>query len=440
MGVQMGLDSHIRSDWNFVNDNHQWISMNYVNPSVPVLNTNFSVKSDQWNFGFNDFVIVEFTPELRYEEDNNLIAGVRPDPPVHPRANSSNSHSPEGVDMHMRHRIFSFPRFTSYNSMAYGWGKKGDVLDRFSTVNKYIKVEGPVNGYTSMSPLVKLMMLPIPGGLKNSDMFWIDLNKGVRALYFPARFVLHDDKPDRAAYAKISFVERYERNLMSAKEIMDENTIGKHLFDLEVDLTNKTRKTEETVKLPRANQVGAYSIHHSLIIDIPRFIESSFWVATDPKAPVFESIYLAESANIQATPFTDESLGLFYETGTIGWTTVYKMLKDYAEDKSADDQVNLKQVSLETSGLDPGLKVAIDLLLMASSFIPYVGPVFAASAAVFANRVENLGKDPGAETKVVESMGISKELWSVAPAKTKDTVLKGIAKAVRVLKRRQAWV
>ena len=58
---------------------------------------------------------------------------------------------------------------------------------------------------------VKFIPLVIPGGLAKCNTFWIDLNRGVRAFYFPARFIYHPDAPGDTGYAKISFVENSSR-------------------------------------------------------------------------------------------------------------------------------------------------------------------------------------------------------------------------------------
>lgn len=158
-------------------------------------------------------------------------------------------------------------------------------------------------------PFVKFIPLMIPGGLGANDTFWIDLNKGVRALYFPARYVYANDYPGDAAYAKISFVEEGSRNLIDASNLIFENTLSKLLVDNPMDLTGITRKTAEVIKLDKAYHVGAYSFSKTLIVNVPAFIEASYWVSIGDasKAAPHDAVYLANSEDIKATrmPETD---------------------------------------------------------------------------------------------------------------------------------------
>ncbi|KAL9033814.1 MAG: hypothetical protein Q9180_005750 [Flavoplaca navasiana] len=158
---------------------------------------------------------------------------------------------------------------SGYMTMAYGWGNHGDVLEYNSTIDQYCDVEGPE-----------------PSDMQN-DTFWIDLNKGVRELYFPARYQNSDDFPNDTAYPKISFA----------------------LIDKPIDLEPISRKTAETIALNKAYHVGAYSFDSTLIVNIPKFVEASYYVSVnDPtKAKPHDAVYLAKSDQIHATrlPYSD---------------------------------------------------------------------------------------------------------------------------------------
>ena len=192
---------------------------------------------------------------------------------------------------------------SNYMTMAYGWGKHGDVLDSNCTTNQYCDVEGPDPAETYGEAFVKLIPFMIPGGLDKNDMFWVDLNKGVRALYFPARYSYSDDFPNDAAYAKISFVENSGRMLIDASKLIGENTAKKADNYDGLNLAGITRETADKILLNRADHIGAYSFDSTITIYIPQFIGASYWVSigNSVKGKPIDSIYLAKSADIKAT-------------------------------------------------------------------------------------------------------------------------------------------
>jgi hypothetical protein len=230
--------------------------------------------------------------------------------------------------------------------MAYSWGKYSDVFDSTCTTNQYCDIEGPEPDYMHSEAFVKLIPLLIPGGLAKNDTFWIDLNKGVRALYFPARYQYSDDFPNDAAYAKISFVEDSTHNLIDAEPLIFGNTLSKSWFDTAIDLVDINRKTVETIALEKKHHVGAYSFDSTIIINVPAFIEASYWVSINDssRAKPHDAIYLAKSTSIKATrlPASDSWDNWTMPPEYYHWDLHTKpLMHTYSGDISRQDQVNL---------------------------------------------------------------------------------------------------
>lgn len=163
------------------------------------------------------------------------------------------------------------------------------------------------------------------------------------------RYKYSDDYPGDAAYAKISFVEDdATRNLIDASELMLNNTVGKWLADSPIDLKGITRETADTIQLNIAYHVGAYSFDNTLIINVPQFIEASFWFAGKPtRAKPHDSIYLAKSADIKATrvPKSDSYNNWRLPPEYYDWRIHTQLLqRTYAGEISRSDQVNLQEM------------------------------------------------------------------------------------------------
>ena len=228
MVLKIGIDQITRSHWTFLPEmeptfngqkykaKYQWISANYVNDGEPREDRKFEEGIlTQFNFGFNDFVVVECTPEMAYQ----IHGASEPEvelPPEHPRAARIQTAQGDGdgsleqglQNIFVKGQLLPEKQRSGYATMAYGWGDHANVLDFTCETNEYIDVEGPPAKEMYGEPYVKLIPLMIPGGLAKNDTFWIDLNKGVRALYFPARYQYGDDFPNdvnmqRSALSKI---------------------------------------------------------------------------------------------------------------------------------------------------------------------------------------------------------------------------------------------
>lgn len=327
--------------------------MDWVNEGPPTPDKLFRPKDKKWNYGFYDFVLAEITPELCYEEQSWSFTGRKIDlPPEHPRAVRIPSYctvpgpliyilTSKLIDQRDKnHKIIQAPygardtnpysKYRScYRTMAYGWGNKDDVLDFNSTTNKYCDIEGYDAEDSVSQAFAKFVPLLIPGGLKKVDTFRIDLNKGVRALYFPARYKFSDGLPGHAAYAKISFVDEYQHNLIDAHNLMDQHTFIKQAFNWSIDLDERARKTEETIALEKKYHTGAYSTNRTLIVNIPQFVDLSYLVAKDPKTAPYDALYLAKSAEISSTRYTASGGNIPPKDGVFWWESHVKDI--YAE-------------------------------------------------------------------------------------------------------------
>jgi hypothetical protein len=276
--------------------------------------------------------------------------------------------------------IFSGKHKAGYTTMAWRWGDSSEVLEPASDKNLYCDVEGPWPADMSGDPFVKLIPLVIPGGLANNKTFWIDLNKGVRALHFPARYRCSDDFPGDAAYAKISFVENNAtRNSIDASGLMFENTVEKWLADSPIDLKGITRETADMIQLNRAYHTGAYSFDSTLIVNVPQFIEASYFVAAEPKrAKPHDSLYLAKSLDIKASRVhkSDSRNKWRLPPRYYDWRThTQKLQRTYAGQISRSDRVSLQET--KTSNIGAGAELGVDILLMVASLIPYIGQLVA---------------------------------------------------------------
>lgn len=283
-------------------------------------------------------------------------------------------------------------------------------------------------------PFVKFVPLMIPGGLANNDTFWIDLNKGVRALYFPARYKYSNDFPQDAAYAKISFVEGGTRNLIDGSQLIFENTIDKFFGGKGIDLTAITQNNANSLPLNKQYHLGAYSFDSTIVVNVPQFIESCYFVSTNPSIRPYNSIYLAKSADIKATrvPPADSWDNWHLPSGVYSWVRdMPGLMTSYSAELSRSEQINL--IESQTSDIGVGTEFGVNILLMGASMIPYVGPLIAAGGTIMLDKMKNLNTDSSAED--AQAVGIAGSVWSSIPGEAKDQVVAKIGAALTKIAR-----
>ncbi|KAL8998898.1 MAG: hypothetical protein Q9169_002117 [Polycauliona sp. 2 TL-2023] len=399
MVLKIGIEQITRKDWEWTPYNENWISADYVNDGPPDETTKIPKGSKKFNYGFNDFMVVECTPEYAYQVHGALESDVEL-PPEHVRAYRRKT-----------------PGNKDYRHVQRLCLRNFEAQVR-STVNKYCDVEGPDSAEMYGDVFVKLIPLMIPGGLNSdrNDMFWIDLNKGVRALYFPARYQYSDDFPNDAAYAKISFVEDSARSLIDASQLFDGNELSKALIDSPLDLSNINRKTEGTIALNKAYHIGAYSFDSSLMVNVPN-------------AKPHDAVYLAKSAQIAATRLplskTWALPGEFY-----WWTARTKeLMRTYSGENPRSDQINLQEAS--TSDIGAGTEFFVSLLLNAASLIPYVGPLVSTLGAQVLDNMKDLRTD--STEQQAEAAGISGKVWNSIPGEAKDNLVAKLVPCAKML-------
>jgi len=83
MVLKIGIEQIPRKLWEWVQWDENWISANYVNNGEPDQTHKIPKSEERFNYGFNDFIMVECTPELAYQ-----VTGVWSKnaelPPEHP--------------------------------------------------------------------------------------------------------------------------------------------------------------------------------------------------------------------------------------------------------------------------------------------------------------------------------------------------------------------
>ncbi|KAL2843912.1 hypothetical protein BJY01DRAFT_248375 [Aspergillus pseudoustus] len=437
MVLKVGIDQWKRSDWQFSWDDERWISADYVNVGPPTpdkiikegtLDENGKQK---FNYGFNDFVIAECTPNMAYQV-HGALQSLAELPPDHPRAETDTT-ATQGRMMARALAPNADKHRTGYRTMAYGWGQLRDVFNTHTTVNEYAAIEGPEAPEMSGEPFVRFVMLPIPGGLSGNNAFWIDLNKGLRALYFPARYVYSNDYPNDASWAKISFVEEGGgRYLIDAKQLKDQGadgTFGAAVNDLDTQLEEATRTAVNTTKLNEQYHIGAYSFDSTLIVNIPKFIDACFMVSMDPTAAPHDALYLAKAADITAKPYKID--GWQYPDCPIAWKVGEKTMKSYAGQVGKAEQIHLQEVTL--SKLGGWEEFGLNLLVFAASLVPYIGPLLVMAGTEGIKALKDVQIDSSEEK--LKAAGISSDVWNSLPSEAKETFLNKLAKEVpKVLK------
>lgn len=450
-----------RGLWKFENEGYGWINANFVNNGPPKDRLEAFHEYGEYVYGFNDFVIAELTPHKAYMVgaggSNAKLA------PAHPRGDP---------------RISTWdPAYQSrsgYFNIAYGWGKKSDIFELESKKNEYVVLDGPKDESWTGDPIVKFIALPIPGGLKQNDTFWIDLNKGVRALYFPARYTYSKDFPGDAAYAKISFVNEKSCPFINAKSLMIEKTGGKMVTpwfgDIVPTLSTLKGSNTDLANLNIEPKVGAYSFGSTLVINVPQFIESSFLVSMNLSASLQDSIHLAKSNDIKAHPRTDgfnfhhfpgnktqknvsadrlsnmDSAALKAIANSADGSVVERIdIKThpsddyskngfkfpgralwiewnsytYADFISKIEQINLIQAT--KSELSLGAEIALNVLIMAASLVPYVGPFLETGDTFLIEHLTHFQTSDFIDELSV--FGISAAAWNAAPHEAKDAAI-----------------
>ncbi|KAL8866448.1 MAG: hypothetical protein Q9198_008886, partial [Flavoplaca austrocitrina] len=119
MVLKIGIEQVSRPSWSWTPWDENWISANYVNEGEPDQTHKIKKGNKKWNYGFNDFVMVECTPELAYqvhgawESDASL-------PPEHVRAYRGKTAEYRGNPM-VPDFSYGFSKHRSgYRTMAYG--------------------------------------------------------------------------------------------------------------------------------------------------------------------------------------------------------------------------------------------------------------------------------------------------------------------------------
>ncbi|KAF4237715.1 hypothetical protein CNMCM8980_002374 [Aspergillus fumigatiaffinis] len=430
MVLKIGIDQVPRHEFVFNNHEDGLVSANYVNKGEPYGTERRYHDKNEWAFGFNDFVIAELTPRMAYSVTGNLQENQAREAPEHVRAQRDrtppNSYG-QGMYGYADITRIGAKNRSGYTTIAYGWGNKDDIFD-VNVESEYINVREPGKASElTGEPMVWLVALPIPGGLAKWDTFWIDLNKGVRALYFPARYVYNKDFPHDAAYAKVSFVEQGSRKLIDAAPLMFETSLAKLFGGPGVDLAELTRESATTIGLQSAQHVGAYSLEKSIIVNIPKFIEQSYLVATNQKASPHDAIYLADSKDISAKPRTPSDDWKWPQD--YFWASVVKTV--YAEYLSRTEQMNL--IEQTTSDLGMGGELALTVLCMAASLVPYVGPFLATAGSIAIEKLKNVESTSPAEDFTL--VAASDKTWNSIPGEAKERLVKGIKSALNVLQK-----
>lgn len=435
MVLKIGIEQIPRPQWTWKPYNENWISANYVNEGPPDQTHKISKDQKRYNYGFNDFIMVECTPEYAYQVHGAFESDASL-PPKHVRAWMRKTAGYQGSPMFPDLSYNTHKHKSGYTTMAYGWGMHGDVLDRNCTTNQYCDVEGPEPPDMYGDVFVKLIPLLIPGGLNydKNDTFWIDLNKGVRALYFPARYSYSDDFPNDAAYAKISFVEDSARSLIDATPLIEANEFSKELLDAPIDLELIDRKNSETIALNKAYHIGAYSFDSTLIVNVPKFVEASYWVSVGDasKSRPHDAVYLAKSDQIKATrlPYSDHDRKWTLPPEYYRWESVTKVLmRTYSGEISRQDQINLQEAS--TKDIGAGTEFFVSLLINASSLIPYVGPLVSTLGAQVLENMKDLRVDSTEEE--ADAAGIQGKVWNSIPGEAKEKLVSKLANCARIL-------
>jgi hypothetical protein len=84
MVIKIGIEQITRSHWVGTAYEENWISAEYVNAGEPDQTHKIPKSEKRFNYGFNDFVVAEVTPELASSITGNMEEDIKL-PPEHPR-------------------------------------------------------------------------------------------------------------------------------------------------------------------------------------------------------------------------------------------------------------------------------------------------------------------------------------------------------------------
>jgi hypothetical protein len=208
---------------------------------------------------------------------------------------------------------------------------------------------------------------------------------------------------------------------------MFESSLSKIFGGPGIDLAQVTRETAATIGIQSKQHVGAYSFTQSIVVNIPKFIEQSYLVATNQKATPHDAIYLADSRDISAkrrSPSDDWK----WPQGWF-WGSEFKTV--YAEYLSRAEQMNL----IEETSKDLGMKgeFGLTVLCMAASLVPYVGPFLASAGSIAIDKLKIIQTtSPATEFPLV---AVSDKTWNSIPGETKEGLIKSVKAAIKFLKR-----
>lgn len=85
MVIKIGIDQITRSHFQWTPYNENWVSANYVSPGEPIQKQKLPNSQKKFNYGFNDFIIAELTPEIATQIKGQFESDVVL-PPDHVRA------------------------------------------------------------------------------------------------------------------------------------------------------------------------------------------------------------------------------------------------------------------------------------------------------------------------------------------------------------------
>ncbi|KAL8847487.1 MAG: hypothetical protein Q9221_007480 [Calogaya cf. arnoldii] len=206
------------------------------------------------------------------------------------------------------------------------------------------------------------------------------------------------------------------------------------LVDEPIDLEPINRQTADTIALNKEYHIGAYSFDSTLIVNVAKFIEASYYVSiNDPsKAKPHDAVYLAKSDQIRAKrlPFSDSYDKWRLPPEYYKWEAYTKQLmRTYAGEISRADQNNLQETT--TSDIGAGTESFVSLLINASSLIPYIGPLVATLGAEVLENMKGLQTD--STEQEAEAAGIQGKVWNSIPGEAKDKLVQKLAQGAKAL-------
>ncbi|KAF9434457.1 hypothetical protein BGZ76_007997 [Entomortierella beljakovae] len=229
---------------------------NILNQRYPYLNLNTSFgpnAAGDKSAGFYNSIIIEYCPQSSYDAAYAFDKLTKT--PWHPRANSINLRNPITVCL------------SGYEDVCCGFtdGERESDGERKIKITDFVRISSSSGNTTffrdhGLSQQHISCFVVVPFALGMSKYFWVDLNKGIRAIYFPISMKYSAETQDLSLWTKLELA-RYPREYQSFSSVIDQSPNDDGPW--------------KNAKAAKGDERGLLSLNSTIYVDMKEYITRS---------------------------------------------------------------------------------------------------------------------------------------------------------------------